>query len=49
MLRLPIHGFTNRADDTIAPAMAILKNRPNCTSKSSDSAPEDRSKGQSAG
>ncbi|WP_160310540.1 hypothetical protein [Microvirga vignae] len=48
MLKLPVCGFAKRADDTVARAMAILKNKPDYTAKPSNTAPEGRSRDQSA-
>jgi hypothetical protein len=38
MLRLPIYGFARRADDAVARAMAILRNRDDYTAKAMPSA-----------
>lgn len=37
MLKLPAYGFAKRVDDTVARAMAILKNREDYTAKAAPS------------
>lgn len=38
MLKLPAYGYAKRVDDTVARAMAILKNREDYTAKAAPSA-----------
>ena len=48
VLRIPIHGFAKRADDTAARAMAVLRAKDNSNPKKSSSMPEHPTKGKVA-